>query len=183
MPTVFWSRLASTLDFRASSQVRLQSASDKFREAEVNNTTDLRRRDLESALRGFLHHPLFGVGIGAYNNTNEKAPHNAYVRFLSETGVFGFVGFAGYLCAISARIFRRSRAAGSKEDGWIVTGLQALFATHLAYLFLGDWPFQMYFWLFAGLAAAAAEGPEVADRPTALTETFPLTNALTKEGA
>jgi O-antigen ligase len=160
LPSAVWNRVLSAVDFGSTSTVYLGDSRGRFLEAEVQNTTRLRVSNQKRALATFLDHPLTGIGVGAYHGESggkgEYAPHNAYLRILSETGVVGFTGFSVLLAFVWRRVFPPRRAE-SAQRWWVLRGFQALFLTHLAYLFLADWPYQLYFWLFLGLACVAGE--------------------------
>ena len=89
----------------------------------------------QEAWNAFTRHPLGGTGAGTFELTNRLhrtspydvtvEPHNMPLQFLSETGVVGFLLFAGAVAAAAVGIVRRTRdpavtAIGLGLAAWLV---------------------------------------------------------------
>ena len=68
----------------------------------------------EDGLKIFARSPIFGSGLGAYENSiksvqsfyyETKYAHNHYVQVLAEIGIIGFILFAGLIAVCAAVIF------------------------------------------------------------------------------
>lgn len=117
-----------------------------------------------SAWKLFLAHPLFGTGLGSFDEAYQRAgfslveggaryPHNLFLQLLSETGL---VGTGLFLVALGGWV-RRFKVP-SRWEGWgIGTGVLAFFI----FSFL-DLPFQMpeLVWAFALLLGRLELRPE-----------------------
>lgn len=99
----------------------------------------LRRQQLsEFAIKVFLEHPLFGVGLNNFINTLASGEilvgtsrflqpvHNIFLLSLSETGLMGFIGFVFMLGAALITNFKKNSLHN-----------KALFASILIIIFLG----------------------------------------------
>jgi len=73
----------------------------------------------QQAWRAFLHHPGGGTGAGSFALTSTVdahnslqttiEPHNTPLQFLSETGIVGFLLYAGMIAAVVLAVVRRPR--------------------------------------------------------------------------
>jgi len=150
LPSAISNRVLSTFDIQSSSNVEL------YGDVEVNNTTNMRLRNYKIAFNDICEHPFLGIGIGHYHGEEkgEFAPHNSYLRILAECGPIAIFGFLWFL---SSLVFSfASRISNVKEDSrWLLIGYFAIIFTQITYMMLGDWAYQIYFWLFAGFATAS----------------------------
>lgn len=113
-----------------------------------------------NSLNDILENPIFGLGIGFYHGSDEQkgehAPHNAYLRIWAECGPIAIIGFLWFIITLTLSL--AAAVQHTKENWkWLSLGFFALFATHTFYMLLGDWPYQIYFWTFASLAAASVK--------------------------
>jgi putative inorganic carbon (HCO3(-)) transporter len=142
------------------------------RGTEADVSVQSRTTENLSALRGFIDHPIFGVGPGqfpryyqAYANEignqvrlTEREAHNLYLGLAAETGILGFTTFMAVIGVTFVQLNRARRLASAARPelahisasfmlaliGYLVTSL----FLHLA--------FARYVWLTLALASAAA---------------------------
>ena len=119
---------------------------------------------LKIGVRIAASHPVLGVGIGCYNEANERiAPelgrrdaHNTYVRLAAEMGLPGLLLWLGLVGSVLAQV-RRRRARIEADDRMI----QVLWIVRAVIGFLVAGVFASYsgltiFYLFLGILWAAA---------------------------
>lgn len=119
--------------------------------------------------RLFLEHPLTGIGIDAHRaavspaigkntiyHTSKKEAHNTYISVLTETGVIGFLLFAGLILSVVSRIRRLT--------GWHA----AYWSAQVSVLAIGAMSLSLEdsksVWIFLSLAVATACAPAVSQR-------------------
>jgi len=88
-----------------------------FRKNEIGiSSVSIRNNLLYACWQIFLKNPLFGIGLGNANFSNIRdislmtgrqgvAPHNTYIEFLSEIGIFGFIFFILILLQIGKNLY------------------------------------------------------------------------------
>ena len=147
-PQEIRNRLRSSVDVGGKNSVQLQD------DVEIENTTRLRLRNLRATFEDIATHPFLGAGVGTYHGDDigEDAPHNSYLRIWAEIGPIGLASFVWFLVIAVAVPSRGIPHAG--EYRWLAVGLQAVLVTQITYMLLGDFAYQMYFWIFSGLAVA-----------------------------
>jgi O-antigen ligase len=161
LPDSVMTRITSVIVFKKQSTVMLSSEQGGFRDAEVQNTTNLRLRNQINALEQAYKSPFFGMGIGHYHSVDsqekgETAPHNAYLRILAESGPLSALGFIVFvICHV--RLLLSAVKSSNQESKWVFVAFFSVFVTHAFYMLVGDWPYQIYFWLFSGLGGACAK--------------------------
>ena len=122
---------------------------------------------MAAAVKGFLAHPIFGLGWGQYLQLSAEIGmcdpngklmadcHNIYLQFLCETGVVGAVLLLipiGYLLITACRMLRHAKAAGD-PDALRFASVSFLIQFFLLFLGLYDPSFQkLVFWCFYALA-------------------------------
>ena len=94
--------------------------------------------------------PLFGIGIGNYNNIVNYAAHNSYVRILGETGIIGFLFSMLILVFILYDRFRTLRGS----NGNIAAVLYSSLIGVLGESFFVDTLHWRFFWIILGLLYA-----------------------------
>jgi hypothetical protein len=141
----------------------------------VNPTTvSLRFSYWIGAFKMAADHWLTGVGLGNFGlaypqyqplgGGDTKQAHNDFLQLFCETGIAGFLLFAGFWGWFIMAGGRRLREAASTDRAWWLAGLYACvlgFLTHAA----ADFPFEdpslaMLVFLIAGLFWAAARSDE-----------------------
>ena len=137
--------------------VTMADLRDGTRVVQLRNTVPLRLRNMGAALELLADRPITGGGAGYFHGTDkgEDAPHNTYLRIWAESGLISLACFLGFLSLLWWRV----RAASKRSSGgtaWIQASFEAIVVAQAGYLLLGDWAYQLYFWVFIGLAAAAA---------------------------
>ncbi|MCH2662485.1 O-antigen ligase family protein, partial [bacterium] len=120
-------------------------------------------------------HPLTGVGFGTFTREFEKyrytenymirefpehTTENMYLMFLAETGVLGLLARLALMAAILAvvlRSWRRARPGPRRDLLWAyLASYVALSAHMLTWDILNEPTLRMVYWLWTGLALAAA---------------------------
>ncbi|SDJ18764.1 O-antigen ligase [Paenibacillus typhae] len=82
--------------FSSTAGRRLESFISGLQGKESDNSFNVRRLLLESAIRCFYEYPIFGYGFGAFRDYAERTigirlyAHNNYVELLASTGIIGF---------------------------------------------------------------------------------------------
>ena len=142
----------SIYDFGSKSTVEL------YRDVEITNTVHLRLQNWINSFSDILENPILGLGIGSYHEKGSKeqgqvAPHNAYFRIWAECGPIAIIGFLWFLVSLALSLFNAIKETEEKWR-WLLIGYLAVFITQSIYMILGDWPYQIYFWVFTGLATA-----------------------------
>ncbi|MFQ5680523.1 MAG: O-antigen ligase family protein [Candidatus Omnitrophota bacterium] len=100
-----------------------------------------------AALRMFLAHPFFGVGLGTFMENYQlywirptaeiSYAHNCYLQTLAETGIIGLGTFVAFLSVWVIRVcgvIRKQPPAGTKGDGFVYFSVLGLAAGLVAYL-------------------------------------------------
>ncbi|MGY0691502.1 O-antigen ligase family protein [Virgibacillus sp. FSP13] len=88
----------------------------------------------ESAVEMWQHNPFIGVGIGQFipystemfGFTFPNIPHNTYLSFLAETGIFGFVSFIWFPVHLVGKLVLGLVSTGAKKYFYILIGLLAI---------------------------------------------------------
>ena len=145
---------------------RLQSQSEFYGEV-------LRYTAWKSAVRGWLEHPLFGVGVskvaiyktmekqGAMKYDREKkievpkAPHSVYLNTLLETGVVGFAALGLFLYLFLLRLKKSLKRA--PPAGYLHDFMKLAFISLLSSLLMGITANSIWlniFWYILGLGCA-----------------------------
>lgn len=141
----------------------------------IYQDTSVRGRSSEmlTGLAMFAAHPFLGVGAGNYKNNyltysqqfgielryEERDPHSLYVQVLAETGLIGFIAFAGVLIALYIALGRARKQTAdfptlSEWLPWLSSLQVALSAYLLAATFLHG-AYIRYFWILVALTLAA----------------------------
>ena len=113
------------------------------------------------------HNPLLGIGLSAVRieGSEEKAPHNDFIRVYVETGVLGLAAYLWFL-ARSAGI--TIRALGETEPGpyrGIVIGFAGVFAAFCILSLVSNVITQLaILWYVAALATLAVVAPRLAPK-------------------
>lgn len=110
---------------------------------------------LEGGFRLFLDHPLFGAGLGAFQNQGHKSfeglplvIHSTFVWLLAETGIAGFAVFmfaAGYAL---------KREVVTLSSDRVSAAIVLLLAVMIIMGLPADMLYQRTFWLFIGALIA-----------------------------
>lgn len=121
-----------------------------------------------AAWRIFMDNPLTGVGLKnfrevctRYTEHCHPHPHNIYLEFLSESGVFGFVFFLAFVATIIVTFARRTiRNSINPAAAGFFTGalLISLFPFAATQSYFSNWP-AMLLWYSLSLAMAAVRIP------------------------
>jgi O-Antigen ligase/Tetratricopeptide repeat len=150
--------LLAALAFSAAGPTDSEVPGERLAIASTSNRLDW----WEEASRGFADAPVAGNGAGAFQVTHRRyrdngievrEPHSLPLQLLSETGLIGFVLFAGFAAAACVGVVRgvRSLAEPERAAGIAVALLPALFLA--GSLFDIHWDF-----LAAGAPAFAVVG-------------------------
>ena len=159
LPDAITNRMLSTFDLDQRSTVILSNKSGWFLEATISNTSNLRMENQNQTINDYLDYPSLGQGLGTYHGASqekgEAAPHNSYLRILAESGPIALFGFICFLVAIGWKLFQCTYH-GDSSIRWLLIGCQAIFLTHLFYMLLGDWTYQIYYWFLTGIYSVVA---------------------------
>jgi O-antigen ligase len=116
-------------------------------------------------------HPLVGVGPDNYQEhyldykyrampgrrLEARAMHNMYLSVAVETGLLGFVCFAGILLVALRGLARARARAPDPESRWMAEAVQFAFAVFLVACVFGAAETSKYLWILSGLAMAVAQ--------------------------
>lgn len=139
----------------------------------ASNPYDVRPLIWSSAFDDFVHHPLLGVGPGAFPEVSSRAPqalwnypvvhaHNGVLTVAAESGILGLATALWVAVAIAVAVFvawRRYRAVGDLVQARLSYGIFAALAGVAACLMI-DYALRnplvmMSLWFLVGLAMAA----------------------------
>jgi len=123
---------------------------------------DFREKQQRHAVATMLSHPLVGVGLGRFrfHNPDGYDVHDTFSATAGETGFLGILTMLILLLAIAMRLLRSAfgwRRHSDPEMYNINVGLLASYVTFMIVSALGGGVmfYQRWFWIMAGLAAAA----------------------------
>lgn len=125
-----------------------------------------RLSNISTALDMWKEHPVFGIGLGTFYETQKNRPvvegvvynnpsvlHNTGIWILTETGIIGVILFASFFVCVAVRFFRLSR----DDPGGVfpATGFC------LMLVFMGasvgtEVLYQRYFWFLIGVFLAGS---------------------------
>ena len=121
-----------------------------------------------AAWRIFMDNPLTGVGLknfrevcARYTEHCHPHPHNIYLEFLSESGVFGFVFFLAFVATILMTFARKTvrNAIDPAATGFFAGALLiCLFPFAVTQSYFSNWPAILH-WYSLSLAMAAVRIP------------------------
>jgi len=150
LPEEIGSRFVSIFDTQRSSKVELLG------NAVIKNTAHLRLTNWRNTINDMREHPIVGIGVGYYHGEDkgEFAPHSTYLRIWAEGGPIAICAFLWFLFNL-ANFFTSNAQENKRKSNWILIGYHTIIITHVFYLFLGDWAYQIYYWVFAGLSIAS----------------------------
>jgi O-antigen ligase len=150
LPEAISNRIISIFDSDRTSTVYL------YRDVKINNTTSLRLGNWKNTLSDINEKPMLGHGLGFYHGDDkgEYAPHNTYLRIWAEAGIIAIFGFFLFLYNLIS-IFEKVIPLVDGKWKWIIIGNYSIVVTHMFYMILGDWAYQMYYWVFTGIASAS----------------------------
>ncbi len=157
-----WVRLAGSFD---SAATRSSSSASSAHLSSVGRL-DLLRRSIEVTLR----HPLFGVGVGEFQDAEAgiasdegvrahwQVTHNAYTQISSEAGIPALICFAGAVFGairLSLRIYQRARRSPQLQNLALMTFNLTLAMVCLACaMFFDSLCYSYYVPMLAGLSVA-----------------------------
>ena len=151
-----------------------QRATSSFRDHTWRDFTIESRFDLyDRALEQFEQHPVLGLGIGGFHDTNDWnagrgehfAVHNTYLWAFVDMGVLGGLLLTGLVVGAIARAARVAAHGPAAETAAVVAG--ALAAMAVFNLFV-DGYYQRHLWIFLACALAMPLARARAAAPAAL---------------
>jgi putative inorganic carbon (hco3(-)) transporter len=121
----------------------------------------------------FADHPILGVGpgmfpayyytyaqdVGILTRTAQREAHNLYLHVLAETGIIGFIAFAGLVLVTLREVLRARRRALARRRSDLAALATGALLSIVAYLTTGMFlhlSFARYFWLVMAIAASTA---------------------------
>jgi len=143
----------------------------------VYQDSSLRGRSSEmlTGIEMFKANPIIGVGAGNYKNnyqsysqllgielrSEERDAHSLYLQILAETGVFGFIAFAGAIGSLFIALgkARLAAAADLRLHDWL-PWLNAMQVSLIAYLVAATFlhgAYIRYFWILVALTVTAIQ--------------------------
>lgn len=166
-PSTYAERLGSL-------SILTSSASNEYA---VYEDSSLRGRSSEmlTGLAMFEAHPIIGVGAGNYRNnyqsfsqligievrSEERDAHSLYLQILAETGVLGFIAFAGAMASLFIALgkARTLASADLRLHDWL-PWLNAMQVSLISYLVAATFlhgAYIRYFWILVALTVAAIQ--------------------------
>jgi putative inorganic carbon (hco3(-)) transporter len=115
------------------------------------------------------HNPATGIGLKMVqlNTTEQKAPHNDFIRAYVETGILGFLAYLWLLLAMVRTAWAAVVRAGPGLDRGVAVGFAACVAAFLAMSLVSNVVSQVvllwYFFAFAASAIAVSRRSPIGD--------------------
>jgi len=126
---------------------------------EADSSTSERLDCWAEALAMWREHPIFGVGLGQFNEYHYKTAHNSYLLTLAELGLPGMLLFS-VIVYLSAKIpfvvlnrIDRNDEAARPARAWAMA-LLAAFAGLAVGIFFLSFAYHYVLWIYIGLAGA-----------------------------
>jgi O-antigen ligase len=132
--------------------------------AAESSLVDDRRRLAEAGLMAFEESPLIGVGFDNMRYVTkdyvpaatEQVPHNIWIQYLSQTGIFGTLAFLGLMLLwflLMLRSQQRLQSQSLREVMWALIASMVAIMTIFLFLPIMD---QRQYWLLYGIGLAVA---------------------------
>jgi O-antigen ligase len=132
--------------------------------AAESSLVDDRRRLAEAGLMAFEESPLIGVGFDNMRYVTkdyvpaatEQVPHNIWIQYLSQTGIFGTLAFLGLMFLwflLMLRSQQRLQSQSLRELMWALIASMVAIMTIFLFLPIMD---QRQYWLLYGIGLAVA---------------------------
>ena len=145
---------------------------------EMDDSMRARVGAYNSAWRMFTDHPLFGVGLGSFNERflEYKVPqarfpknyirgsekgmeaHSTYLQLLAETGAFGFMAFVCLILSVSVQLIRLLSRKATGFYGGLIIGLNASFMGLVVQNAFNSQEYIKAFWVIIALTAGCVHG-------------------------
>jgi O-antigen ligase len=109
---------------------------------------------IDHAFDAFVHHPIFGGGIGSFRLGEGEVAHNSVMWFLADFGVVGLIALLGFLGWFFIKGRYAYRFAPTAERSLVL----ALLLAHAAMFGLAmgiEAFYQRHWWLVLGLIASS----------------------------
>jgi O-antigen ligase len=145
-PTVLWERIDRTLAFEES-------------------LIDDRKRLAIAAWRAFIDSPFVGVGLDNFRYVSthyhvpmvtEQAPHNLWLQFMAQIGLFGTLGFLVIILYWFLCLFRAQQVCLDPSRREFLWAFITSFTTIMALFMFVPMMIQRQYWLLYGLGLVAA---------------------------
>ena len=167
VPTAAWDRLQN---------ITKVTSSETIGQADKYGSATQRLEILKTGWRIFESNPVFGVGIGCYNEANARyAPglgkhdaHNTYINLAAEMGLPGLLLWLGLVGSVLAQVRRRRRAIEADDRTIQALWIQRAVIGFLVAGFFATYSGLTVFYLVLGTLSSAA---------SVLGRTAPETNA------
>ena len=127
LPHRFWVRMSGLKDLTSVSTIR---------KADQSGSAEQRWQIQKTAMKIFIDHPIFGVGLGCYPLANAKYrpdlgprdAHNTYLRLAAEIGLPGLLIWGALVVSIMRQVKRAERGTSrlrTVNPLWLKYGLFA----------------------------------------------------------
>jgi O-antigen ligase len=156
--------LASTGQLPSTLEDRVERSFSSDTEDTTHLVAD-RENLADAGVRAFLDSPFFGTGLDNFRyvapdydlDATPQLPHNLWLQFLVQVGVFGTIAF-GLMLVLWFRDMVRARRMGDSLDSLMLWSLVSAMVGILAILFFAPEMIDRHYWLIFGLGLAAANG-------------------------
>ena len=138
-----------------------------------DDLVDERLRLDSAGLEAFRESPLVGTGFDnfryeaqKYGAANDQAPHNMWIQFLAQIGLFGAAAFLAIMVQWIVVLVRAQAASGARWHRQLLWAFLASILSLMAIYMNTPLMIQRHYWLILGLGMALALGvPERPERP------------------
>ena len=151
------------------------TSSETIAQADTQGSAENRLQIMKTAWHIFITNPVVGVGIGCYNEANERyAPelgkrdaHNTYLGLAAETGLPGLVLWLGLVGSVLLQLRRRRQAIEADDRTIQVLWIRKAMVAYLVAGLFASYSGLTVFYLFLGIlwvAANALGSPPATER-------------------
>jgi O-antigen ligase len=157
---ILWNtgQLPSTLEERVQRSFSSDTEDNTHLVADRENLAD-------AGVRAFLDSPFFGTGLDNFRyvapdydlDATPQLPHNLWLQFLVQVGVFGTAAI-GLMLLLWFRDMVRARRKADSLDSLMLWSLVSAMVGILAILFFAPEMIDRHYWLIFGLGLATANG-------------------------
>lgn len=136
-----------------------------LRSAELGQISPPRSFQWQSSLEMVSNHPIRGIGVGNFTQyilsppfnspVPWSDPHNSYLQAWVEEGILGLLAMITLVWSPMIHLKRVTRAFGTREGRWMLSGILATMITYAVHLFFSAFFGFIFFWIIYGLAVSA----------------------------
>jgi putative inorganic carbon (hco3(-)) transporter len=166
VPAAAWHRLEGITKLTSAATIA---------QADTQGSAENRLQIMKTAWHIFITHPVVGVGIGCYNEANERyAPelgkrdaHNTYLGLAAETGLPGLLLWLGLVGSVWRQVRRRRQAIEADDRTIAVLWIERAVVAYLVAGLFASYSGLTVLYLFLGILWVAANvlgSPPATDR-------------------